>query len=138
MSGLFVNIVLVLITIGLLAFLPALAQILIAEDAVDNTLISFIWVMLPAWIYLGGAVTMLVLALKHMAGGSLSKPFTLMGVGVLIDALTQIFNSLLIIGLFPQYPLLGQLVFAVSTAARFTIVLGMILIANVFGILRSE
>lgn len=138
MSGLFVNIVLVLITIGVLAFLPALAQIITAEEAIDNTLISFIWVMLPAWVYLGGATTMLVLALKHMSGGTLAKPFTLMGIGVLVDALAQIVNSLLLIGLFPTYPLLSQLVFAISTAARFSVVLGMIWIANVFGILKSQ
>ena len=40
---------------------------------------SFILRMLTAWVSLGGAILMLVLASKYMAGGSLAKPFTLIG-----------------------------------------------------------
>src|SRR3989344_3860105 len=95
------NIFLMIVAVAILAFLPALAQMLTAEDGAGNGTLSIIWVMFPAWVYLGGAITMLTLAVKYMSGGSLSKPFTLMGFGVLIDSLAQILSSLMLINLIP-------------------------------------
>jgi hypothetical protein len=106
-------------------------------DIIQTIDADFILRMLPAWVSLGGAIVMLVLGTKHMAGGNLAKPFILIGWGALIDALTQIFGSLILIGLLPgslphaQFILIGGLFF------RFSVVFGVVWIAHIFGVLKN-
>lgn len=147
MSRKFLNIILVAFVLFVITFLPAMAEVLIAEDEVtganifsaDRSVYVFIWNMLPAWLYLGGAVTMLVLSLKFMSGGALARPFTLMGIGVLVDAVIQISASLSGIGLLGATPAtVTQILLALSIASRLSVVFGMFWIANIFGIIKSQ
>ena len=131
-------------TVGIILFfivliaLPSLAKFSVAEDVESQAAVSnFVWVMFPSWIYLGGAIIMLALGTKYMAGGSLSKPFTLMGFALLIDALVQIVSSLSFIGLIPQINVFEQIVFGVGLLFRLSVVFGMVWIGNIFGVLRS-
>jgi hypothetical protein len=98
---------------------------------------SFILQMLPAWVSLGGAIVMLVLGIKYMSGGSLAKPFVLIGWGALIDALAQIIGSLILIGLLPGSSSYKQIVLIGGLFFRFSVVFGITWIAHIFGVLKK-
>lgn len=85
--------------------------------------------MLHAWVSLAAAIVIFILALKYMVGGKLARPIMLIGFGALSDA---------IIGLFftssshLDYMWLGSLAFG------FSVVLGIIWMANIFGVLQKQ
>jgi hypothetical protein len=99
---------------------------------------DFIYRMLPAWVSLGGAIVLIILASKYMAGGSLAKPFMLIGWGAFIDALAQIFDSLILIGIFSSTSLSVQMIFIGGLFFRLSVVFGVIWIASIFGVLKSR
>lgn len=118
--------------------LPSLAKFSVAEeDQAENFVASFVWIMFPSWVYLGGAVIMLLLGIKYMNGGALARPFTLMGFALLLDALVQMVSSLIFLNLIPPIEMFGQVVFGVGLLFRLSVVFGMVWIGNIFGVLRS-
>lgn len=84
--------------------------------------------MLYAWVSFVAAILIFILAVEYMAGGELSKPILLMGFGALVDA--QI-GLLLPPAVHVQFMWLGSLVFSM------TVVLGIIWMAQIFGVFKS-
>jgi hypothetical protein len=107
------------------------------SDLIETISTDFILQMLPAWVSLGGAIVMLVLGTKYMSGGSLAKPFVLIGWGALIDALAQIVGSLVLIGLLPEVTSYEQIVLIGGLFFRLSVVFGITWIAHIFGVLKK-
>ena len=105
-----------------------------ASGTVNSVLVN----MFPSWISLAGAIIILILAIKHMSGGALSKPFILIGIGVLADALMQIYSSTVIAGVMPITQLFINTAWVTGLFFRLSVVIGLIWIAGVFGILRQK
>jgi len=94
--------------------------------------------MFPAWISLAGAIVLLVLASKHMKGGRLARPFILIGLGTLVDALTQIITSFSLADIITAPSYYPQIIFVASLLFRLSVVLGAIWIAGIFGVLHPR
>jgi len=94
--------------------------------------------MFPAWISLAGAIIVIVLASKYMTGGALAKPFKLIGIGILIDALVQISSSLISAGVIMSPPFYSQIFLVFGLIFRLLVVAGVIWIAGIFGVLRRK
>jgi hypothetical protein len=119
--------------------LPYVAQLSTADEiGADYDGASFVWTMFPSWIYVGGAIVMLILGLKSLSGGSLAKPFTLMGLTLLLDALAQMVSSLVLISLIPRMEIIDRVTFGVELIFRLSIVFSMVWIANIFGVLKMS
>jgi len=138
MRNLFFKNLMLIITPGLFIFLPFIVYAGESGNFISAIDTSFILKMLPAWISLAGAAVMLTLALKYMTGGSLAKPFILIGWGVLIDGLIRILDSLVFIRLLPESYLYTQVIFTGSLVFRLFVVFGVIWIASIFGILKTD
>jgi len=85
--------------------------------------------MLHAWVSLGAAIVIFILALKYLVGGAISRPIMLIGFGALGDAL---------LGLVPspqvhmQFMWLGSLIFSLS------VILGILWMAKIFGVFAAK
>ncbi|PJE50521.1 MAG: hypothetical protein COV29_03885 [Candidatus Yanofskybacteria bacterium CG10_big_fil_rev_8_21_14_0_10_36_16] len=109
-----------------------------AQQSINKGAESAFINMIPGWISLAGGIIVLVLAFKYMKGGSLAKPFALIGIGALIDSFGQILDSLATTNLIASPDYLTQIVWFASLIFRFSVVMGVVWIANVFGVLRSR
>lgn len=127
----------ILVTFLTASLLPTESLAMISGSLVKQAGSAFLD-MFPAWISLAGAVIVMVLASKYMAGGALAKPFKLIGFGILVDALAQIISPLISSGLVMAPPFYGHIVLTAGLVFRLSVVAGVIWIAGIFGVLRQK
>ncbi|MDP3954062.1 MAG: hypothetical protein Q8Q06_01415 [bacterium] len=120
-----------------LTLLPQKSMASIGSPIIQKAASTFLNTF-PAWISLAGAMTVLVLAHKYMHGGQLAKPFQLIGIGVFIDAMTQIFSSFVSAGAITAPPFYSETMIVVGLVFRLSVVIGVIWIAGIFGVLRQK
>lgn len=114
---------------------PMTQENIISSGQMKNTTMSahegpmFYNIMLHAWVSLLAAIAIFILGLKYMVGGKLSRPIMLMGFGALTDALIGIF--------FSSYSHLDYMWFG-SLAFSLSVVLGIIWMANIFGVFQKQ